>query len=63
MSMYKKLKKDDESEWIGGKKRQRLPSNQRCILHTSEASNIGNVYVNYIQMKSSKFCVIYETED
>ena len=63
MSMYKKRKKDDESEWIGGKKRQRLPSNQRCILHTSEASNIGNVYVNYIQMKSSKFCVIYETED
>ena len=35
MSMYEKLKKDDESKWIGGKKRQRLPSNKRCIFHTS----------------------------
>ena len=40
--MHKKRKKDDESEWSGGKKRQRLSSNQRCIPHTSEVSNIGN---------------------
>ena len=40
--MHKKRKKDDESEWIGGKKKQGLSSNQRGIFHTSEVSSIGN---------------------
>ena len=66
-SMHKKQKKDEESEWSGDKKRQSLPSNHRCILHTSEISNIGNftsfIFVNHLQTKSSKFCIIYETED
>ena len=48
--MYNKRKKDDESEWSGGKKRQRLPSNQRCILHTPEVSNIGN-FSSFIMCK------------
>ena len=50
--MHKKRKKDDESEWSGGKKRQRLSSNQRCILHTSEVSNIGN-FTSFIMCKPS----------
>ena len=52
MSIHKKRKKDDESEWSGGKKRQRLSSNQRCILHTSEVSNIGN-FTSFITCKPS----------
>ena len=66
-SMHKKQKKDEESEWSGDKKRQSLPSNHRCILHTSEISNIGNftsfIFVNHLQTKSSKFCITYDTED
>ena len=52
MSMHKKRKKDVESEWSGGKKRQRLLSNQRCILHASEVSNVGN-FTNFIMCKPS----------
>ena len=45
MSMHKKRKKDDESEWSGGK-------NQCCIFHTSEVSNIGN-FTSLIMCKPS----------
>ena len=50
--MHKERKKADESEWSGGKKRQRLSSYQCCILHTSEVSNIGN-FTSFIMCKPS----------
>ena len=50
--MHKNRKKCDESEWNGGKKSQRLLSNQHCILHTSELSDIGN-FPSFIMCKPS----------
>ena len=50
--MHKKQKNNDESEWSGGKKRQRLSSYQRCILHTSEVLNIGS-FTSFVMCKPS----------
>ena len=54
MSMHKKRKKDDESEWSRGKKRQRFSSNQCCTLHTTEVSNVGN-FASFIMCKPSPY--------
>ena len=50
--MHKKQKTNDESEWSGGKKRQRPSSYQRCILHTSEVLNISS-FTSFVMCKPS----------
>ena len=65
MSIHNKQNKDDESEWSVGKKRQRYSSNQPCILHTLEVSNIGK-FTSFVICKPSpdkKLEVLDNTQD